>query len=275
MDSSGDSHSTFDGIDGNMDMDMCDIYVKNSDESPSKSSSAPPLVMDMSSSWADLVEEEMSDSFVNKEFIKSSREEDEPNTTDTYLNMDPTTLTDLKILEIQTQLSNHVRKQLRFDDEQVDTQPLLKIISWLLKGSQILSNRLHLTIIHHRNTTPTHQNSPIPRSSYKFCNYNYECDFNYNFKKFTGCYAQHFVHNMIFADIESLKNYMEFHKVLEEKSLGEVRKSINTISFVFNHMHDELKNAKSFYCLEESKIHQERTPSKKNKKPRRNTQQMA
>lgn len=258
MDSSGDLASTFDG-----EMDMCDIYVKNSDESPLQS----PLMMDITSSWAELVEEEMSDSFVNKEFVKTSKVEDELDTTDACLNTDPSELTDLKILETQFQLTNCLRKQLRFDDEQINGQSLIEIINWMLKGSQILSTRLNLTLIHHRNGS--YQTALIPRSSYKFCNYNYECNFNYNSKKFSGCYAQHFVHNMIYADIEALKNYVEFHKTLIDKTLLEVRKSINTISFVVNHMYDELKNAKSYYCMEESKIHVERTPNKKNKKTKR------
>lgn len=83
----------------------------------------------------------------------------------------------------------------------------------------------------------------IPRSSYKFCGYNYECGFNYNLKK-KGCFAQHYVHNMIYADVDATIKYLEKHKN-SNNFVSEVKKSLNTISYVINHMYEEFKNVSS------------------------------
>lgn len=89
----------------------------------------------------------------------------------------------------------------------------------------------------------------IQRCSYKFCNFKENCNYNYSKKKHNFCYQDHYVHNMVSHDILILINYIEndnFISINKNESLKEILKSINTISYVINHMENELK-AKCLY----------------------------
>ena len=89
----------------------------------------------------------------------------------------------------------------------------------------------------------------IQRCSYKFCNFKENCNYNYNKKKNSYCYQDHYVHNMVSHDLFVLIKYLtddNFKDINKNESLKEILKSINTISFVINHMESELK-AKCLY----------------------------
>ena len=82
----------------------------------------------------------------------------------------------------------------------------------------------------------------ISRCSYKFCNFKDTCNYNYNKSK-NMCYQDHYVHNMVSADLKILIEYIEqkygnTKVVLHNK---EILKTINTLSYVINHMENELK----------------------------------
>lgn len=80
--------------------------------------------------------------------------------------------------------------------------------------------------------------SSIQRCSYKFCNFKDKCTYNYN-KKNNPCYQDHYVHNMVSHDLLSLIDYINMNNNINNK---EILKSINTLSFVINHMETELKS---------------------------------
>ena len=91
----------------------------------------------------------------------------------------------------------------------------------------------------------------ISRCSYKFCSYQDNCSYNYNTKSKSLCYQDHYVHNMVSADLKILINYI---KVKNEKNNlvlhnKEILKTINTLSFVIGHMELELKT-KCLYMVE-------------------------
>lgn len=248
-----------------------DMYI--SQEDCSESINNP-----MASSWIEMIEEELSDSLTNKQFTGSlNKNIDEPENK-SYLkesierleNGNIEKLHDIEILQYQTNIANDLRKEMNEPQCTIEKTVLINVLDRLLNGSLWLSERLGLSMVHHKQITK--DDIMIPRSSYKFCNYNYECEFNYNLRRHSGCYAQHFVHNMIYADIYVLRNYVKFnYDNNQEKYMNEIKKSVNTISFVINHMYDELKNAMSYYCIDKNeKMHIERTP-KKNKKKRKNT----
>jgi hypothetical protein len=93
----------------------------------------------------------------------------------------------------------------------------------------------------------------IQRCSYKFCNFKENCNYNYSKKKNNYCYQDHYVHNMVSHDLLVLIYYIEddeFESINKNESLKEILKSINTISFVINHMELELK-AKCLYQKED------------------------
>jgi hypothetical protein len=164
-------------------------------------------------------------------------------------------LTDFEILEYQNLVIGVMRNTLR-NKENYDTDEFIKNLTWLIDGSKYLSNKLSLITFHHKCSYKSSSDS-IPRSSYQFCSFNYDCEFNYNTKKKLGCYAQHYVHNLVYADLCALKKYM-----LKYDNMEEIQKSINTISYVINHMFEELENANKFNYFNNKNNHIERKPKK-------------
>jgi hypothetical protein len=90
----------------------------------------------------------------------------------------------------------------------------------------------------------------ITRCSYKFCSYKDSCNYNYNKSK-NLCYQDHYVHNMVSEDLKILIDYVEqkYGKVKVVSHNKEILKTINTLSYVINHMESELK-AKCMYLPE-------------------------
>ena len=124
---------------------------------------------------------------------------------------------------------------------------IITCLKYLLKLSEILRERLKQQPININKGFLKTNN--ISRCSYKFCNYKDECSYNYNSnKKTNSCYQDHYVHNMVSHDVESLisyieKNYKNNSIIMHNK---EILKTINTLSFVIGHMEGELK-AKCLY----------------------------
>ena len=192
---------------------------------------------------------------------------------------------DLKILEYQTFVSGYLRKNIKVFQEHKFKKNMfnenyksditniedicnidiyLKYLNWLLLGTTYFEKKLKLKPINGFHNLK--KNTLISRSSYKFCNYNYDCEFNYNTKKNHGCYAQHYVYNIVRVDIKSLIDYLEKNKNNENINLKEVKKCIDTISFVINHMYEELKNVDYYNNGNSDHLHIEKTPLKKKKK---------
>ncbi len=123
-------------------------------------------------------------------------------------------------------------------------------LKYLLTLSEILRNRIKqqpLNIKGYNNI----KNNNISRCSYKFCNYKEECTYNYNFtKKTNSCYQDHYVHNMVSHDVESLIYYIDNsnnnNSNISITHNKEILKTINTLSFVIGHMEGELR-AKCLY----------------------------
>lgn len=189
---------------------------------------------------------------------------------------------DLLVLEYQTYVSGYLRKNIKMlidhqlrnnlsdniqndlDDDIVNIDQYIKYLSWLLKGTLYFEKKLKLKPISIINNF--RKNCIISRSSYKFCNFNYDCEFNYNKKKNQGCYAQHFVYNIVQSDIKSVIDYLKKNKFKDNINLKEVKKCIDTISFVINHMYEELKNVDYYNNGNSDELHRERTPMERKKK---------
>ena len=111
------------------------------------------------------------------------------------------------------------------------------------------------------------QTNSIPRSSYKFCHFKDSCMYNYDKDK-NGCYADHYVHNLVEADIEALIEYIKNNfkdNIINHNK--EIIKCINTLCFVIKHMASEL-NSLCIYCEpnEYSNYHFNKLVKKKKKK---------
>jgi hypothetical protein len=134
-------------------------------------------------------------------------------------------------------------------------------LSLLLDFSEILRIRLGQSEIIHANLKkypieiPNNVNSDnllsksknysIARCSYKFCSYQDNCSYNYNYKSKNLCYQDHYVHNMVSADLKILLDYINDKDNIDNiKNIihtKEILKTINTLSFVISHMECELR----------------------------------
>ena len=121
----------------------------------------------------------------------------------------------------------------------------------LLEFSNTLKTRLkQKNINHNHNNNHIQQNNLyILRCSYKFCSYQDKCIYNYNNKSKNNCYHDHYVHNMVSADLNILLDYINNNKDTNNNitHTKEILKTINTLSYVISHMEIELKT-KCLYC---------------------------
>ena len=121
---------------------------------------------------------------------------------------------------------------------------ITSVLKILLEFSEVLRKRLgQKEIIHEKIGHNENCDIIISRCSYKFCSFTDNCSFNYQNGK-NLCYQDHYVHNMVSADLKILldhinKNNFKYGKVVPNK---EILKSINTLNFVIFHMETELKN---------------------------------
>ena len=106
----------------------------------------------------------------------------------------------------------------------------------------------------------------ISRNSYKFCEFGCTCMFNYD--KNEICYAQHYVFNLVAQDIIEVLYYMSIYHIKNDE-MNEIKTSINTITYVINHMHEELSQLKvtnqKNYENYEKRIYKYRSNGKKKK----------
>lgn len=151
---------------------------------------------------------------------------------------DFTNYTSLELLRSQDLLASYLSKSIVQNNNR-SFDFLIRNLEWLKSCSETLAKRLGQKLIHH-NEHYIRKNKII-RSSYKFCSFKNTCEYNYN-KNQKGCYADHYVHNMIFADIEALIICLNKYYKNEIISNKEVIKCVNTVSFVVKHMYEELNN---------------------------------
>jgi len=233
--------------------------------------------LNLNASWASLVEEELGGSLTDKKLTGSINDKIsvEPTlTVEKILGSDIKTLSDITVLEYQNALCIDLRRYVRYmldnyNKEKFDVAGFINKLEWLKSASKHLSEKIGQPAYQNENRT----NKMFQRSSYKFCNFNYECEFNYNTKKYTGCFAQHYVHNIVYADLVTLVNCIlklnqsgEFRISFE--LLKELKKTASTLSFVINHMFEELKNIQT--ASEKANCHIDRRTNKKPKNRKRN-----
>jgi len=243
------------------------------------------------SSWSEIVDCECN--IENKLLVSSMNEDDMMKTKNKeigyqysiadILTKKPSSVDDITLLEFETYIASNLKKyikqfidlqeksekQITFSSEKgtdgtVGYQKLTDIdfklhmpkFEWLANASSYLANKLSLPIELHKESFIDIEKGHIPRSSYKFCEFNYECEFNYK-EKSNGCYAQHFVHNVVHADIVSVICYVNKiyeSNMLHKLNITEIYKCITTISFVVKHMTEELSNLKYRHCVGDIKL---------------------
>lgn len=147
-------------------------------------------------------------------------------------------LTALEILKNQDLVSSYISKSIQ--NNIINKEFFIKCILYIKNTSKVLCDKINQSLFTHNYNFI--KKDKIIRSSYKFCNYKHECTYNYEKGK-KGCYADHYPHNMVYADCDALLECMKLYYSDEvEIQNKELVRCINTISFVIRHMYEELNN---------------------------------
>jgi hypothetical protein len=148
-------------------------------------------------------------------------------------------LTSLELIQIELDIIKVLSKYC-LENNLLDYNFFINTLKLLENISNKLKNNLNQPAIFHNDTDI---NDGIPRCSYKFCHFKSSCVYNYNNNnKKLICYQDHYVHNMISADINILVKYIKKYNNNDKISHNkEILKSINTLCYVINHMESELK----------------------------------
>ena len=153
-------------------------------------------------------------------------------------------INDLDLLEKEALIIIYINRFLLKNKlKETDKQFFVDLFNWIKNTSKYFTDKLGLLEITHSKRFK--EEYLINRCSYKFCNYKDNCEFNYD-KKGKKCNSDHYVHNMVYADCDSLINYLINNDLEKVDHHNEMMKCINTLMFVINHMYNELKN-KLFY----------------------------
>lgn len=222
-------------------------------------------------SWASIVEDELQQSGEFEE-VKignpNKKKELKEVTVDEIIREQVDQIDDVHNIFYQSKLIHELKNNFEFTKDF-----FLKItcfLQWIQKSSHLLTNKLNLPVYKNRLEKNISLNNIIPRSSYKFCRYKQNCDFNYDKKNYEGCFAQHYVHNMVNSDVKILLKYFSLSDDFNKYDEKEVKKSIDTLHFVINHMYEEMLNASKMYGSEPQNFHVERSPAKKSIKKNKN-----
>jgi len=181
---------------------------------------------------------------------KDKKEEKRPVDNCVTVNLDRTeldTMTDIEILEKTTLIAKNLKFQLvkKYEDNNETC------VKWLLEYLDILKDGMTELSIrnsqNHINTKNESKKKGIMRNSYKFCEYGCLCKFNY--EQGYRCYSQHYVYGLVCQDILGITDYIKNNVI----DVNEIKTSINTITYVINHMFEELSYLKSNYPQKYSK----------------------
>ena len=165
-------------------------------------------------------------------------------------------------------LSNNLNKY--YFQLNTNSNNILKILDNILIINNILKKRLNMKTLNINYNSVT--NTYIPRSSYKFCNFKDACNYNYDLNKNKGCYAHHYVYNLLEYDLTILIYYINNFISENINSNKQVTKSLTTINFVIKHMYEELQNIflYSDNKIDIEKFHINNFKNIKNKNKKRN-----
>jgi len=144
----------------------------------------------------------------------------------------------LEIIQMQVIIIDYVGKQFKIFKLE-DINFYIKYMSWIQLSSLYLTDLIRQPV--HKNKT-----NILMRSSYKFCNKMTDCTSQYGFlfnKKCRNCINDHYVHNKIISDIDNLLNFLKNNYNKDNVLLEQdIRKGIETITYVLNHMQQELSS---------------------------------
>ena len=171
-------------------------------------------------------------------------------------------LDDLEILRRSSLAARDLKFRIATDfsnESKTAINQIIEYVHWLKQNMEILSKRLGQTDSDNKNeernlttsdtssdTMSEDKSHAIGRNSYKFCDFGHSCTFNYSLEYKRDCYSQHYVYPLILSDIQNLIDHIltEDDGISSDLQVKEVVTSINTVTYVINHMYNELSDLK-------------------------------
>lgn len=151
----------------------------------------------------------------------------------------------LEIIKMQIKIIDHVIKYYKLN-KILDSEFYITFFKWLYMTSEYLSYKIKQPI--HKN-----KSNNLLRSSYKFCNKKADCCNQYGFlfnRKPKNCINDHYVHHKIVSDIDNLIFYLNKNSPNIEQDM---RKGLETINYVLNHMYQELSSFMVYFDAKTSR----------------------
>ena len=148
-------------------------------------------------------------------------------TTDIEINKNDNISYEIDLLKKLTIICSKIQNNIK-DINNINFIDYIKIINDIM---------LELSKKHSQKINKTYNNT-IKRHSYTFCKYNYKCPYFYSTK--LNCKLHHYPYNFVYNDTKSLL------LTYDETDIENINKSINTISYIINHMYNELLNIKTY-----------------------------
>ena len=212
-----------------------------------------------SDSWACLMDNVLSQSIIDTVLSNSCQNvkdhKDDKNlgndtlTISEIIVMKPDDLSIENILQYNKIIINQIKKYMKQCEtsSKFDVGLHLSKLEWIETTSKFLSIKYSMPDVSHSQHFDINTNT-ISRSSYKFCDFNYKCEFNYpqitlnkNIKR--GCFAQHYVYNYLNADVNAVISYLKYTNTNNTSiNFNELTICINTLNFIINHMKEEYEN---------------------------------
>ena len=168
----------------------------------------------------------------------------------------------LEIFKYELELINVINKFYNLNNK-ITKKYLLLILNTILYCTTKLRISLKKKKINHKLEKITV--NYIPRCSYKFCNFKDNCKYNYSQNKNKCCYADHYVHDLLEADLTVIIYYIEY--IINDENINnnkQLSKSFSTINYVIKHMYTEL-NSLTLYLNKNDKIENFHVNNKVNK----------
>jgi hypothetical protein len=160
----------------------------------------------------------------------------------------------LNILKYECYIARFLRSIIKdIDDLDNNINKFISMLEWMLNASNILIKKSgqyeYKYNKYSQSVNPKTGKPKIIRSSYKFCEKAHDCCYFYEKNKYSGCSSQHYVHNIVKNDINSLYEYFKWFNeerkniridTIDNDDLIEINKSMNTIFYVVTKMYNEL-----------------------------------
>jgi hypothetical protein len=199
---------------------------------------------------------------ISKTDCSTISEDDNSETEDIELSDIDTVATfdDLEILRRSSLMARELKLKIVGElNKDLDTtiNQIIEYVYWLKQNMIILSERIGQEFDEKSDKPGSDCSSDeslerdrpdtIGRNSYKFCDFGHGCSFGYSLEDKRDCYSQHFVYPLILSDIHNLVDHIltDDGTCSPDIQIKEVITSINTITYVINHMYNELVDLKN------------------------------